>query len=388
MALDSERLRNMLSQMRKPYSGGDIPTVGQSSTAQLKAWLTAQPKALNPGPSMFTAGPVGSTGVIPGTPPPNLFKPVSFAGVGPAPEIAGAAAPTLAAEAAGAATGVSRFAPVLTKASLAKGSGYAAAGLFAGSMLNKLNARGEGSNTDRALTGAATGAGIGAGVGSVVPIVGTGIGALTGAGVGAAINVFRPRTSQQSKLAKLDASTAKQLASLAALTADLPDDLRQAMADQLLAGAAEEKLKLTTKSKDPIEGLAAQIAAQIPAIKAQQRADTQAKLDAQQRQIGMQASIGAYMAPHLQRFIDTGEAAAQQYEALGRPELAATSRSSAARLSAAYAAQTQSYPALFDVQQQLGYARQVNQIRQQQSLQSLYGAQSGGTASLEQIAAG
>ena len=316
--------------------------------------------------------------------PSNIFTPKSFVGLGPAP--AAAAAPALGAAEAGAATGVARFAPTLTRSALMKGGGYATAGIIGGGLVNNLNVGGEASNTDRALTGAATGAGIGAGVGSVVPVIGTGVGALAGAGIGAAYNVFKPRKNAEKEAAKIDASTQKQLAALSAMTADLPEDVREALSSELLAGAAAEKAKLTTKSKDPVEAMAATLMAQIPQIQAQQRATERAEQERVSRATALQGSISSYMAPYLQRFVDTGEKSALQYEALGKPELAANARNSAARMAAAYQAQTQSYPALFEAQQQLAYANQVNQIRQQQSLQSLYGGGSG-TASLEQLAA-
>lgn len=276
------------------------------------------------------------------------------------------------------------------KLGLGRASIPATAGIFASGIVNKQNIDGEGSNTDQALSGAVTGAGIGAGVGLMggpfAPIS-VPVGTALGAGAGALVGLFGKKgASAEKKAAKIDASTQKQLAALSAMTAGLPEDVRDTLASQLLAGAAAEKAKLSTKSKDPVEAMAAQLMAQIPQIQAQQRAAQRAQEESTQRQQALQGSISGYMAPYLQRFVDTGEKSALQYEALGKPELAANARNSAARMAAAYQAQTQSYPALFEAQQQLAYANQVNQIRQQQSLQSLYGGGSG-TAGLEKLAA-
>ncbi len=298
---------------------------------------------------------------------------------------AGAASKLFPALRGGMPAGAGRFAA----GSLGRGSLYGTAGIVGGSIINKANIGGEGSDADQMLTGAATGAGIGAGIGSIIfPGVGTAVGAGIGGIGGALIGKFGPKKSAAKEAAKIDKAAASALAELDAATIDLPVDARTALRDQFINTIAAQKA-MAAAGKDPIKQLAAQLIAQKPQIEAAEKARVQQQQLETQRAGSQQAAIGMFMRPYLQNLTDTGESAARQYEQLGKPELAASARQNSARLVAAYGAQTQAFPAMFAIQNQLGYQRQVNQQLQAQQIAQATGAGGGsGISSLEDIAAG
>lgn len=181
----------------------------------------------------------------------------------------------------------------VTRAGLLKGAGYAGAGLLAGSLVNKANLGGEGSNWDQAASGAVTGAGIGAGIGTAIPIpgIGTGAGALIGGGLGALIGLFGPKQhpyKDGEKAATAEQSRIGTLMSVAGLDANTQNMLWQQYA-LALAGARDDKGRIT---KDQVQALDQSLVQSIQGMMVAKQQETMAALAGEKQ---LQNNMGLMM---------------------------------------------------------------------------------------------
>ena len=355
--------------------------------------LSAQPKALGPGPSYipssgvpFEAGPVGSTGVaapaaaaaVPSSNLPVLYQGPATVAVDAIETAAPAAARSSlfgqlfnkgawtageratgrlgwlsygpnATAAEGAAIG--RFAP----GTLGRAGLYGLAGQIAANVSQKAW-NDPNSGADNALATGLAGAGLGAGVGSIVPGVGTAIGAAIGGAGGAIYGALRAghRDKDYAKAQTQGSTKLNELMGQLGLAADTQTELRQQYAIQSV---------LAKQSEDPVaaqKAIMSQMMTVLPQV-AQQEASTK---KAAQEAIATQAVIAKFMAPYLENVKTNADIEGGYYQkaadAAATPELrnalalrGQLARSSGAQSAAAWASAAQTAP-MYAVSQQTG----------------------------------